>query len=125
MPLQKDLTYIILASAVYAEVLKQAESKMEKDIATGLWICLVCGIVRKKSHLFDHIEARHVVHPGYTCDHCVKSYRSRATYRKHRRDFLLFEDIWALSNNSISFATESIYVLLFYFIDNFVLYKVF
>jgi len=83
------------ASDVYAQVLQESESKMKKDIATGLWICLDCGIMRKKSHLLDHIEAHHVVHPGYICDHCSKCYKSRANYRKHRRDFSLIGDIWA------------------------------
>ena len=63
-------------------------SKMRRSNLTdeaGSWVCLECGYQRKKSHVIEHIEARHVEHPGYACMECPKVFQTRGSLRQHKR----------------------------------------
>ena len=51
----------------------------------GQWECSFCGRMSKvKTNIFDHIEAAHFESPGYPCDICHKSYRTRHSLRTHK-----------------------------------------
>jgi len=61
----------------------QIRQKMRRD-STG-WHCTDCDYSTKNnSNLFEHIEARHVEHPGYACDICSKFCSTRNSLRSHK-----------------------------------------
>lgn len=50
----------------------------------GLWTCQVCGYTSKyKSHMIEHVEAKHVEHPPYVCGICDKQFKARNGFRQH------------------------------------------
>ena len=50
-----------------------------------MWFCLECRLSKEqKSHLEDHVEAKHIEHDGYICEVCHHAFRSRKTLRNHR-----------------------------------------
>jgi len=58
-------------------------SKMVKE--QGSWHCTDCPYTTKNnSNLFEHIESRHVDHPGYCCDICMKFCATRNSLRNHK-----------------------------------------
>ena len=59
-------------------------SKMCKDGFT--WYCNECNYnSMKKSHLFEHIESKHVSHSGYSCSYCGKVLKTKAAFGRHRK----------------------------------------
>ena len=62
---------IICVSDQVLEVSAEVLSKMH--FSEGVWRCLSCGWGSKyKSRTFDHVEAKHVDTPGYSCALCDK-----------------------------------------------------
>ena len=60
-------------------------SKMTKEPG-GLWQCTVCLYKsKKKIHVSEHVEAKHVSHPGYQCSNCLGVYPNRKALRGHRK----------------------------------------
>jgi len=66
--------------------------KFEAEIANRLvhivanqWQCTDCGYQSKKGNVKEHIEARHVSHPGYQCTHCSTVCPTRSALRGHNR----------------------------------------
>ncbi|XP_023319847.1 protein tramtrack, beta isoform isoform X11 [Eurytemora carolleeae] len=62
----------------------------DEDISTklgkleGQWTCFVCEYTSKyKSHVIEHVEAKHVDHPPYICGICGKNFKARNGYRQH------------------------------------------
>jgi len=52
--------------------------------------CSDCGLKTKSSNLYNHIEAKHLDHPGYNCVYCHKFCKSRHSlithiHRLHRK----------------------------------------
>ena len=77
------------AAAAYAleqEILSKIEREPEAVDGKRDWYCTVCGHQGKKGHLIEHVEAKHVVHPGYQCQLCPKVCSNRNTLRKHKHD---------------------------------------
>ena len=60
-------------------------SKMVKEPGTP-WQCTVCLYKGKKIHVFEHVEAKHIIHPGYRCSQCQNVYANRKAFRWHRRN---------------------------------------
>jgi len=57
-------------------------SKMVK--LPGRWRCSDCEYEsRNKNNMYEHIECRHVDHPGYLCPYCSKAIASRNSLRNH------------------------------------------
>lgn len=57
--------------------------KMVKEL-TG-WACSDCDYhTKNNSNLYEHIESRHVQHPGYNCDICFKFCSTRNSLRNHK-----------------------------------------
>ena len=64
------------------DVESEIHSKMSKD--GNMWYCVDCSYhTGKKSHLYEHVEARHVAHSGYLCENCNKTFKTKDTWRKH------------------------------------------
>jgi len=70
-------------------------SELSKDIETaiaekmykngGLWYCNDCDYkTPNKSHCYEHVEAKHIVHGGYTCPICGKILKTSGSYRVHQ-----------------------------------------
>lgn len=60
-------------------------SKMQRTDDLKNWLCMECGYKSKKSHVMEHVEAKHVEHPGYACPICPKTFQTRGSLRQHRR----------------------------------------
>ena len=59
----------------------------------GTWRCSDCAYESKnKNNMYEHIECRHVTHPGYVCPHCSKRIASRNSLRNHIIRMHKFED---------------------------------
>ena len=57
-------------------------SKMWKG--EGQWACTDCDYTsKKKDHVYEHIEAKHVQGPGYMCQQCDKVCPTRKALRHH------------------------------------------
>jgi len=53
----------------------------------GVWQCADCEYLSNKTtNLFDHIEAKHVS-VSYTCEFCEMFFKTKATYRFHKRKY--------------------------------------
>jgi len=51
----------------------------------GQWMCLDCGKTSKwKTNTFEHIEATHVESPGYQCEVCFKTCKTKNALRSHK-----------------------------------------
>lgn len=49
------------------------------------WRCLDCTFAsRNRHHVIEHIEAKHVDHPGYVCGECGVTLRNRSALRSHK-----------------------------------------
>ena len=68
-----------LIEAQIASLMYQNEAKM--------WICSICYKESPgKTNITRHIEAMHIEnHPGYTCDYCDHTTKSRDGMRQHAR----------------------------------------
>ena len=63
-------------------------SKIEKLTTGAGWLCLDCSYVgRKKSHVYEHVEAKHVDHPAYQCEECNRICKSRNSLRAHKNNY--------------------------------------
>ena len=55
---------------------------MVKDC--GTWFCKICSFqTGNKSHMQEHVEAKHLSHDGYLCQICNKTYKTKASFRGH------------------------------------------
>jgi len=43
-------------------------------------------------HVYDHVEAKHIIQPGYTCNMCGRHCRNRNILRKHVRKHVATEN---------------------------------
>jgi len=69
---------------IFAHMKDEINSKMEKT-SEGHWICIVCNYLsKKKSHITDHVEAKHIDHPGFVCPLCDKQLRNSIALRRHK-----------------------------------------
>ena len=56
---------------LFLDVESAIQSKMFKE--GNIWYCNDCPYKsNRKSNLLEHVEARHVSHPGYLCQYCEK-----------------------------------------------------
>ena len=61
-------------------------SKMARGASeASAWVCLECGYQSKKSHVMEHVESKHVDHPGYVCPLCPKVFQTRGSLRQHKK----------------------------------------
>ena len=52
----------------------------------GSYKCADCDYVSKFRHnLPKHIEAKHIIHSGYSCPVCLNVYTTKESLRKHVR----------------------------------------
>ena len=50
----------------------------------GLWYCNDCDYkTPNKSHCYEHVEAKHIVHGGYTCQICGNHYDRNEQLKEH------------------------------------------
>ena len=86
LSINANLKYKIFYSSSLSAFEGQIRSKMSsyRD-EDGLWKCLDCGYrTKNNSVLYEHIESRHVDHPGYECDICSKFCSTRNALRNHK-----------------------------------------
>ena len=78
-PICISLDVSAIIEAQIASLMYQNEAKM--------WICSVCFKESPgKTNITRHIEALHIEnHPGYRCDYCNYSTKSRDAMRQHAR----------------------------------------
>ena len=78
-------------SGALEELDERVKSMMEKSknkIASGkqmAYKCKVCGKEGKDNAIKDHIEANHLDGIVIPCELCNKTFRSRNSYRPHKR----------------------------------------
>ena len=63
------------------------DSQIDKYIQNigNEWICTACGkSVKNRVHLRNHIEAQHIVTPGFPCDICGFVSKTRPALRGHK-----------------------------------------
>ena len=71
---------------LFQGTLEELESTIKSMMAKkeGGWACNVCGFLKlRKAHVKDHVEAKHIQHPGFLCPHCDRVYASRHSLRSH------------------------------------------
>ena len=57
-------------------------SKMHKEGSN--WKCTDCSYGSyKKNNVYEHVESRHVTHPGYYCEYCNKILKTKAFLKRH------------------------------------------
>ena len=50
----------------------------------GVWLCINCEYCSPiRSRVRNHVEAKHVSHTGFVCDHCDKVFKTRHSLRNH------------------------------------------
>ena len=61
----------------------------EKMVKEGsIWYCNDCSYQSgQKGHVYEHVEAKHVIHGGYQCQYCDKVLKSRASVRMHLKQY--------------------------------------
>ena len=86
MPATTCSSYICVCLDVLAVIEAQISSLMYQNEAK-MWICSVCCKASPgKTNIIRHIEAMHIEnHPGYSCDYCIYSTKSRDAMRQHSR----------------------------------------
>ena len=63
------------------------KAKMRKEGRT--WLCTDCDYSsRNFSHIYDHIERKHVVHSGYHCQNCGQVLKTKDSARRHSKNCL-------------------------------------
>ena len=73
--------------------LKEAESYVSSR-QPGSYSCNVCGYqAQQKQRLLYHVEAKHMEGPGYQCDICQKSCRTKNAMFIHKSRFHRSENI--------------------------------
>ena len=63
------------------DVDSEINQKMFKD--GSLWYCNDCEYKGSKSHVYEHVEAKHVSHGGYQCQFCSKILKTKGSLRVH------------------------------------------
>ena len=58
----------------------------EKMFKEGqIWCCSDCSYQSKqKSHVYEHVEAKHVEHSGYACSFCNKVFKRKGDFGRHK-----------------------------------------
>ena len=60
--------------------------RMYKD--GGVWHCSDCQFQSpRKDHVTKHVEAKHIVHGGYSCPDCGTVLKTKACYSNHQKRF--------------------------------------
>ena len=74
------LTFILdLETAINQKMVKEDH---------GFWSCSDCEYrSQKRGNLYEHIEAKHVTHPGYQCSLCHVVSKTSASQRMHFRKY--------------------------------------
>ena len=50
----------------------------------GFWMCNDCPYKSAvKSHVSEHVEAKHIIHGGHKCQYCDKVLKTRNSLRGH------------------------------------------
>ena len=58
--------------------------KCQNEEGYSVWQCDVCGQrIQRKNDIKRHIEAKHLIFPGVTCNLCERVYKTRNSLRKH------------------------------------------
>ena len=59
--------------------------RIELESGKKYWKCSQCGKQAfSKTDITRHIEAAHLDHPGFACDICEETIRTRNALRQHR-----------------------------------------
>jgi hypothetical protein len=71
-----------------AEDVYTSESYVERDEATGHYVCRMCGQSSAQKHVVhDHVDGQHIRLRRYKCEHCPEvAYTTKYMLRRHRRD---------------------------------------
>merc|ERR1712204_100605 len=73
-----------IKSSVNNDDLDSTISSMMQKNNQGLWSCTICGKSDTyKSHMKNHIEAKHIEGASHLCGQCGKLFRSRNSLAKH------------------------------------------
>lgn len=68
------------------DVETEISEKMYKE--GSIWYCNDCSYQSgQKGHVYEHVEAKHVLHGGYQCQYCDKVLKSRASLRMHLKQY--------------------------------------
>jgi len=59
------------------------QSKMYKEGST--WYCTDCQYQSTKSHVYEHVESKHIQHPGWQCFYCKKIMKTKADFGRHHK----------------------------------------
>ena len=77
--------HILEQKSLILDLAAEIQSKVA-HIGVGHWQCTVCSYQSpKKCNVTEHVEAKHVVHPGYECSACHRVYPHKQSFRSHKR----------------------------------------
>ena len=65
----------------FIDVVTELNKKMYKE--GKLWFCTDCEYTGTKGHVYEHVEAKHVIHGGYQCQFCNKVLKTQGSLRVH------------------------------------------
>ena len=74
----KNYTFVVIGHLLNA----LTDSQMVNQGA-GLWRCVACGVMKRKTDMRRHIEANHLENADVHCDKCGKNFKTRDSMRKH------------------------------------------
>ena len=76
--------FIVTVATSVEELDRQILTMMRKLEKLEGWECVICGHrSAKKNDVTRHVEAKHLIFPGFTCSNCQQVYKTRNTLRKH------------------------------------------
>jgi uncharacterized C2H2 Zn-finger protein len=77
VPFHKNYTFVVIG-----HLNALTDSQMVNQ-GGGLWRCVPCGIMKRKTDMRRHIEANHLENTDVHCDKCGKNFKTRDSMRKH------------------------------------------
>ena len=78
-------------------ILERFTKKIANKDGVFLWQCKSCNkLIKRKSHLIEHIESNHISGLQFKCPYCSSYYKTRSSVRshvhdKHKNDHLLYK----------------------------------
>ena len=78
-------------------ILERFTRKISNKDGIFLWQCKSCNkLIKRKSHLIEHIESNHISGLQFKCPYCALFYKTRSSVRshvhdKHKNDHLLYK----------------------------------
>ena len=85
---KKFKSLLLLFLSLELDDLISEKMELLTDNGARLWRCLVCQKISSlKTDISRHVEAVHIVHPGFQCYECYKMCKTRDALRCHMNKY--------------------------------------